>query len=281
MAYVRTRLGRWYFEEAGQKAKEEDATIVLLHSLLCDGGMWRGQVPALRELGRVVVLDGPGHGRSEPPPPFTLEEHARALVDAFDELLITKAIIVGLSWGGMVAMRLALHRPERLRALVILDSTAEGTTLRERVKYGFLSQLALRVGLPPALVRRKVAPLMFSPRTFMRAPELVDELVRSVSGFSRRGLVNAINAVSIDRPAIYESLRGIRVPTLVGYGEDDVATPAHHSRRIASYIGGSSLVTFKGGGHLSALEEPDEVNRYLVPFVEENLSSPPAPPAGR
>jgi pimeloyl-ACP methyl ester carboxylesterase len=168
-------------------------------------------------------------------------------------------------------MRLALYRPERLQAMVILDSTAEGTTLRERIKYGLFSQVALRVGLPPTLIRKKIAPLMFSPRTFMRAPELVDQFVRSVSGFSRRGVANAVNAVSIDRPAIFESLREVRVPTLVGYGADDVPTPAHHSRRIASYIAGSTLVTFKGAGHLSALEEPQQVNDYVLPFVEENL----------
>src|SRR5580658_8865777 len=119
MAYVRTRLGRWFFVEHGAARHERDACIVLLHGLLFDGGMWDACVRPLSELGRVVVLDGPGHGRSEVPPPFTLEEHARAVIDAMDELRVATAVVVGLSWGGMTGLRLALYRPDRLRGLVV------------------------------------------------------------------------------------------------------------------------------------------------------------------
>lgn len=238
MAYLRTRLGRWFYDEEGAPARAGDATIVLLHSLLCDGGMWRGQRGPLSALGRVVVLDGPGHGKSEDPPPFTLEENARALGDALDALSITRALLVGLSWGGMLAMRFALWRPERLAAMVLLDTSADGTTLRERLEYRALCVLARNVGLPPALVRKKIAPLMFSPHTFSRAPALVDEFTRTVSGYSRVGITRAATAVSIDRPSILESLRHIRLPTLIGCGEDDTATPpitAAASRRASRH----------------------------------------------
>ena len=94
MAYVGTRLGRWFYEERG-KAKPSDKTaIVLLHGLLFDGGSWKNQVGPLSELGRVVVFDGPGHGKSEVPPIFTLDEHADALADALAELEIERAVLV-------------------------------------------------------------------------------------------------------------------------------------------------------------------------------------------
>src|SRR5690349_7141247 len=110
MAYVRTRLGRWFYEELGETKREGDPTIVLLHGLLFDGGMWRGQLEPLAALGRVLVFDGPGHGKSEEPPRFTLEDHADALaIDAFGELDVDKAILVGLSWGGMISMRAAIQ----------------------------------------------------------------------------------------------------------------------------------------------------------------------------
>ena len=272
MAYVRTRLGRWFFEEGGTKSRDTDATIVLLHSLLCDGGMWRGQVPALEALGRVVTIDGPGHGKSDVPPPFTLDEHARARVAAVDALAIPRALIVGLSWGGMVAMRLALYRPEMLAGMVLLDTSADGTLLNERVEYGLMCRFARRFGLPPVVVRKKIGPLMFSPTTLRTRPAMVDEFVRSVGGYSREGLDLATHAVSIDRPSILESLRAIRVPTLIGYGDDDAATPGDHSRRIASRIPGAKLVSFKNAGHLSALEDPAQVNDAIVPFVREHLS---------
>lgn len=271
MAYVRTRLGRWFYDEHGRVAREGDATIVLLHSLLCDGAMWAGQVAPLSALGRVVVLDSPGHGKSDVPPLFTLEENTRALVDALEGVGVARAVVVGLSWGGMLAMRLALYRPSLLAAMVLLDTSADGTLLRERVEYRLMCALALQIGLPPVLARRKVVPLMFARGTRETRPALVDDFVRTMSGFPREGLVRATTAVSIDRPSIVESLRGIRVPTLVGYGADDAATPPDMSRRIASHIPGAELVVFPKLGHLSALEDPALVNASVVPFVREHL----------
>ena len=80
MPYVRTRLGRLFYEERGESRRPGDPAILLLHGLLFDGGMWRGQIEALSALGRVIIMDGPGHGKSEPPPRFTMEEHADALL---------------------------------------------------------------------------------------------------------------------------------------------------------------------------------------------------------
>ena len=271
MAYLRTRLGRWFYEDEGEAIAAGDPAIVLLPSLLCDGGMWRGQRATLRALGRVVVFDPPGHGRSEVPPRFTLEEHARALVDALDALGIARAVLVGLSWGGMVSMCLALLAPDRVKAMAILDTSADEPPLREKVEYRVLCALARRIGLPPGLVRKRVVPLMFAPRTRATQPGLVDEFVRALGGYSREGVTRATAAVSIDRAPLLDRLRDITTPTLVGYGEDDTATPAPHARRIASRIAGSILVPFAGVGHLSALEDPALVNASLVPFVRDQV----------
>src|SRR3954471_11894609 len=125
MAYVRTRLGRWFYEERGKAKREGDPAIVLLHGFLFDGGMWRAQVEPLSALGRVIVIDGPGHGKSEVPPRFTLEDHADALaIDAFAELGIKKAVLAGLSWGGMLSMRVAIQHPMRVHAMALVDTSA-------------------------------------------------------------------------------------------------------------------------------------------------------------
>src|ERR1700743_1826632 len=101
MAYVRTRLWRFFYEERGAGEKKGDPSIALLHGLLFDGGMWKPQVEPLAALGRVIVFDGPGHGKSEVPPPFTLEDNADAIPDALAELGVDQAVFCGLSWGGM------------------------------------------------------------------------------------------------------------------------------------------------------------------------------------
>lgn len=268
MAYVRTRLGRLFVQEWGEARQKSDPAIVLLHGLLFDGGMWRGQIEPLSALGRVVVIDGPGAGKSEPPPRFMLEEHADALSDAWGELGIDKAIIAGLSWGGMVGMRFALQHPTRVSGLALLDTSAEVHPLPERVRNRAFLALYRRAGFPYSLYEREVAPKMFGPRTRRTRPDLVERAYHYVMGFNREGLTKSALAVMIHRKSILEKISAIRVPTLVMVGRDDIATPLEKSENIARSIPGAELVVLDEVGHMSALEDPEAVNAHLVPFVK-------------
>ncbi|MBX3204894.1 MAG: alpha/beta fold hydrolase [Labilithrix sp.] len=274
MPYVRTRLGRLFYEERGERRGAGDPAIVLLHGLLFDGGMWRGQVEPLAALGRVVVLDGPGHGKSEPAPRFMLEEHADALYDAFGEIGIRRAIVVGLSWGGMVAMRLALQHPAKVAGLALLDTSAEVDALAKRVKYRAFIAMHRRVGFPYALFDKELAPLMFGARTRAENPELLAATYRRTMGFERGGLSRAAIAVVVHRKNVLPELPRVRVPTLVVCGREDQSTPPERSEAIARAIPGAKLALIDGVGHMSALEDPDAVNAHLVPFVRRCIDDP-------
>jgi 3-oxoadipate enol-lactonase len=273
MPYVRTRLGRWFYEERGPSARGGDA-IMLWHSLLCDGGMWRNQIEPLSALGRVVSFDGPGHGKSEVPPQhFTLEDNADALLDAFEELGIRRVACVGLSWGGMVSMRLALRHPDRVKALALLDTSAEPTDRVERVKYRVFVSFGRRFGMPHILADSQITPLFFSPRARADQPAIVERTIRAASGFDREGVARASLAVVVHRTNILPELGRVHVPTLVMCGREDRATPPIHSQRIAERIPGARLVWIDGAGHLTALEEPAAVNEALVPFMKTAVAS--------
>jgi pimeloyl-ACP methyl ester carboxylesterase len=273
MPYVRTRLGRWFFEERGAAKRRGDAAIVLWPSLLCDGGMFRHQIEPLSALGRVVVFDGPGHGKSEVPPSFSLEDNADALLDAFGELRIDRAVIVGLSWGGMLGMRMALQHASRVRALALLDSSAEAERPARAVKYRLFASLARRIGMPPLLIDKQIVPLFFAKATLRDRPEIAERFVRAAQGFSREGMARASLAVVVHRKDILAQIDSIRVPTLVLCGREDCAIEPVHSERIAQRIQGARMVYIEAAGHLSALEQPGAVNEVLIPFVEVNVSS--------
>jgi len=276
MPYVRTRLGRWFYEERGASSgggRGGDA-IVLWHSLLMDGGMWRHQVEPLSALGRVISFDGPGHGKSEVPPlHFTLEDNADALLDAFEELGVSRVVAVGLSWGGMVSMRLALRHPHRVRALALLDTSAEESSVAEKVKYRALISFGRRFGIPHALADSQIAPLFFSARARAEQADVVERAIRAASGFDREGTARASLAVVVHRSSVLPKLGSIRVPTLVLCGREDIATAPIHSQRIAEKIPGARLEWIEGSGHISTLEKPSEVNALLVPFVQTAIAS--------
>jgi 3-oxoadipate enol-lactonase len=273
MPYVRTRLGRLFYEECGQRARAGDPAIVLLHGLLFDGGMWRGQIEPFSAMGRVLVFDGPGHGKSEPPPRFMLEEHADAIFDAFGDLGVERAVIVGLSWGGMIGMRFALQHASNVAGLALLDTSADAEPLGQKIKNRGFAALHRRVGMPFGLFMKEVAPKMFADRTIYERPDLVDAAYRRCMGFDRRGLARAAVAVVVKRTSIVDKLARIKAPTLVMCGSEDRATPPHYAETIAKGIPGARFVLLQGLGHMSPVEDSAAVNAHLVPFVREVVTA--------
>jgi pimeloyl-ACP methyl ester carboxylesterase len=272
MAYVRTRLGRWFCEERGTKRRASDSTIVLLHGLLFDSGMWKAQVEPLAALGRVVMFDLPGHGKStELPPPFSLEDNTDALMDAFSECAIDRAVIAGLSWGGMLAMRAAIRHPSRVAAMALLDTSAEPEERAKVVKYRLFISFAKRYGLPMWFVQSQLANVMFSEETLRERPELLERFARHTNGFSRDGIARAAKAVVVKRVSVADKLGTIKAPTLVMCGREDRGTSPKYSEQLAASIAGAKLVWIDHAGHMSALERPEAVNAELVPFVRENI----------
>jgi pimeloyl-ACP methyl ester carboxylesterase len=129
-----------------------------------------------------------------------------------------------------------------------------------------------RFGLPRRLVEAQIVPLMFSERTRVEHPELVERFVRAAAGFPPEGTARAALAVVVHRTDVLPRLGAIRAPTLVVCGRHDRATEPVHSERIAQAIPGARLAWIEDAGHLSALEEPQAVNEALVPFVRDCVS---------
>ena len=100
-------------------------TVVCSHALGCDGSMWDDLANELAQEHRVICFDHRGHGRSDAPPgPYTLAELAEDAARLLDELATGPVVFIGLSMGGMVAQELALRHPEKVRALVIANSSS-------------------------------------------------------------------------------------------------------------------------------------------------------------
>lgn len=269
--YVKTRLGRWFYEERGRARHEGDPAIALWHSFLCDGGMWNGQLEALSALGRVIVFDGAGHGKSEAPPPFSLWENADAVCDAMRELGVARFVWCGLSWGGMVGMRLAIAHPERVAALALLDTSPRKDTRQNRLKYALLSRVVRPFGIPESVFARAMATKLLGARARRERPELVSRLYGQLSRFPIEGVYQCARAILLERDDVTPRLGEVRCPALVIHGEDDRALPMSCARDLERGISGARLVTIPDCGHLSALEEPDAVNAALVPFVRAQM----------
>jgi 3-oxoadipate enol-lactonase len=194
-------------------------------------------------------------------------------VQALTTLGVTSAVLVGLSWGGMLSMRVAVRHPERVRALALVDTSAHAEPVALRLRYRAFALFHEYVGMPYALYEREIAPKMFGPTTLRTRPELVERTGRTLLGFSRTGVARAARAVVVHRGSVLDRLGAVRVPSLVVCGEHDRATPVAMSRELARSLGGEvELVTIAESGHMTALESPDELNAVLLPFVRRALA---------
>lgn len=263
---IGTPLGDLYVDDLG-----EGSPVLLWHSFLHHGGMWKAQVEALRSQYRLIVIDGPGHGRSSAiHRPFDMADCVAAVEAVMDARSVPRAAFVGLSWGGMVAMAMAVKRPERLTCIAPIDTSCRREPLGNRLKYLAMGTVTRKVGTIPLLLDR-VEPLFFSKdsRTTRRA-EIVDPWRSYVARLDRESVWHGLHCI-MERPDITADLRHVRVPTMVVVGAEDVAQPVRESEHIASAIAGARLVVIPGAAHISAQERPREVNAVLGEFLSRHL----------
>ena len=239
-----------------------DAPVVVLsNSLGATRGMWDPQVPALAERFRVVTYDTRGHGESPAPAgPYSMDDLVDDLVALLDEVGASRAHVVGLSLGGMTAMRLAVREPDRVDRLALLCTSAKPDP------QPFLDRAAaVRSGgtapLAPTVASRWVTPSFAAGH-----PDLVARLEAMIATADDEGYAACCEVVAgFD---LREDLGRITAPTLVVSGAEDPALPPEHQRAIAEGIPGAELLTVSPGAHLANLERTLEVTGALLGHLD-------------
>jgi len=241
--------------------------VVLGHSLLCSGEMWRGQVDALAAGYCVINIDYRGHGAAGPTrSPFTVYDLVEDTVAVLDELGIERAAWAGLSLGGMVAMRAALTKPRRVAALVLANTDAGAERIWNRTKYAALRWIARTIGMRPVL--GQAVRQMFGATARRSQPSLVSEWHDRFAVLDVPSVALALQAVT-DRDDLSARLASVRVPTLVITGGEDASLPPSLSRALAGAIPGARLLELESTGHLSALEQPERVTAAMLRFLDQ------------
>jgi pimeloyl-ACP methyl ester carboxylesterase len=242
-------------------------TIVFSHGLLFSGAMFESQVEHFQDRYHCVTYDHRGQGGSEVTDDGydmdTLTDDAIALIE---ELGVGPCHFAGLSMGGFIGLRIAIRRPDLLRSLILIESTADPEPPENVPKYRKLNKVARWFGL--GMVIKKVMPIMFS-QSFLNSLSREDEhnLWRDrIVANDRVGITRAVAGV-IDRQGVSDQLGKIDTPTLIIVGEEDVATVPEMSERMHAAIRGSKLVRIRRAGHSSTIEEPAAVNAAIEDFL--------------
>ncbi len=242
--------------------------VVLLHGFPLSRAMWKEQVTGVGSIYRLIVPDLRGHGESPAPDGvYTIDEMADDVIELLDTLSLGAPVVVGgLSMGGYVALSLVARYPERVRALMLMDTRAAADSPEAAEKREELARAVLAAGNSGPVVESMV-PRLFAKSTLEERPERVAFLREVMEQNTPRGIAGALRGMAC-RPDRRGDLATIRVPTLVMVGEEDVVTPPAEAQTLADAIPGARLEVIPWAGHMAPYENHAVANGVILRFLE-------------
>jgi 3-oxoadipate enol-lactonase len=249
--------------------------LVFAGSLGSTLAMWEPQLP-LGERFRILRYDYPGHGSSPPAGarhqtrprrpwpvpgtadgPISIGDLGAGTVALLDELELERVSFCGLSLGGMVAMWLASHAPNRIDRLVLCCTSAR---LRPPEQWAERAALVRREGM--AAVADTVVERWFTPRFRASQPAVVARYRAMLLATDAESYARCCEAIrDLD---LRDDLGAIAAPTVILAAAEDPSTPVEHAEAIARGIGRSRLIVVPDAAHLANVEQPEAVNRALL-----------------
>lgn len=240
--------------------------VLLLHGHTLDRRAWLGVVPHLLTAGlRVIRPDLRGHGRSDRPDfGYHFTDHAADMIALLDRLEIERTAVIGFSFGGGVAMEMAITRPDRVHALGMVAAVMPDRPFEP----AFMENL------------RQVAGAIRSKGVAAAMAETWSDSPLFSHSFTKPGVREAVAAIVADFPGaeflatrrdevsrqwkVPDRLSEIAIPTAVMVGEREMAGFRGYADEAASAIPGATLEIVPDCGHLLPFEAPDAVARMII-----------------
>lgn len=227
---------------------------------------WRLNMPVLAERFRVIAPDCVGFGYTERPEGVRYERRTwlRHLVGLLDALELERVDIVGNSFGGSMAIALAVENPERVRRLVLMGSTG--------IEFALTPGLDAVWGYQPSLEAMRDLLDVFAYDRRLVNEELAALRYKAAS---RPGIAEAfasmfpaprqrwITALATDEA----SIRDIQNPTLILHGREDKVIPTTNAERLFQLIPHAELHMFGRSGHWTQIEHKERFNALVMNFL--------------
>jgi 3-oxoadipate enol-lactonase len=236
--------------------------VVFSHGYLMDSSMFDPQVAALASDYRVITWDERGFGGTRATGPFSYWDSASDVIGLLDHLGIEQAVLGGMSQGGFLSLRAALKTPDRVRALILIDTQAGRENPDVAPAYEQLEQTWMEHG--PAPVQDIVAAIILGPPD---GPVAYQPWFAKWAAADRNELRLAFRCL-LDRDDITGRLGEISCPALILHGTADAAIPMERAEVVRDGLAGPvTLVALDGGSHASNLSNPDEANAAMLEFL--------------
>jgi pimeloyl-ACP methyl ester carboxylesterase len=242
----------YYYEHLRGSANKPP--VILIHGA---GGTHLHWPPSIRRLSDypVYALDLPGHGKSEGRGQQSIKGYTQGVLEWMDALKMHKAVFVGHSMGGAIALTLGVQHPERVLGLGLV-----GTGARLRVAPTILESAAREETFPKLI--EIICQWAFSSQADPRLVELAATRMAEI-----RPSVLHSDFIACDAFNIMDTLEEIKAPGLALCGDNDQLTPPRYSQYLADHIPNAEVQILPSAGHMVMLEKPEEVSEALLDFL--------------
>lgn len=239
--------------------------LVFANPLGADYRIWDDTVEALGGRFHTVRYDKRGHGLSSWPAAdsCTIADHAADLAGLLDLLEIERAVVCGLSIGGLIAQQLAAERRGLVRGLILCGTAA---AIGPPEIWDARIRQVRKTGLAP--LAETILERWFGATYRRRRAQQLAGWANMLSRVPPEGYIGSCAAL---RDAdLSASTAGLRLPAMCVCGSEDTPTPPHAVRSLAALIPGSRFETIEGAGHLSCIEAPAALAGLIDDFAEEH-----------
>lgn len=260
---VSTRLGNIAFRQIGSPT---GPVTVLWHSMFVDSTSWDRVIPLLPQDRRILIVDGPGYGDSDPLHRVTsIAECASAAIELLDAAGAEGPVDwVGNAWGGHIGYHLAGTTPDRLRTLTTVSAPALALPTGERVKLEILSYV-LRFWGPISLLRRMIANAQLTDefRTDAVTVGYINSAVRRAGG---RSLANTTRSFIVRRSDLSNHAARGALPILIVATDDRGELTPTQARATAELCRDAEVAVIDKSRTLIPLEQPERLVALLIEF---------------
>lgn len=246
-AFIQTGIGK--IATYQQRVDSIKLPIIFLHGVYFDHHLWDKAIEPVNDR-NVITIDMPMHGLSKEltKQHWTLDDCAQMLLEILDCLQMEKVVAVGHSWGSMTILRAMSKQPERFESVLLCNMPFLAATRMEKIKFRLQhSMLFFR-----NFYAHQTARAIFGKSSLRESPSLIDELKRPMGLLTNREIIQTDRTVLINASDASDWIRNLKVRTLALKGEEDyVPNPPAVDTFIVK------------GGHISPLEQPQEIWRIL------------------
>lgn len=241
-----------FYEEVG-----EGEALILLHGLTGNHKMLAQEMAYFKDYFRVIAMDARGHGKSEKPDSYVLEDHVQDVIALMDALKIETTNLIGMSMGTYVAQGVAIQVPDRVNKMVLVSGSThaknetESLFAQHKDDIGHLSFEEQMGHLAKRIFRNMEAIGMWLESIpGGLTPEQQDIAAKALLNFDYR-----------------PNLKHVTAETLVISGKHDGLNPPHEGRKIAELIPGAEFIVFENSGHAPGIEETEKYMKLVSNFL--------------